>query len=33
MSQLRAVRVDVVRRGGPEVLQVVEGPSAGAAAW
>ena len=26
MSQLRAVRVDVVRRGGPEVLQVVEGP-------
>jgi NADPH:quinone reductase len=24
MSQLRAVRVDVVRRGGPEVLQVVE---------
>jgi NADPH2:quinone reductase len=26
MPQQRAVRVDVVRRGGPEVLQVVEEP-------
>jgi hypothetical protein len=26
MAQQRAVRVDVVRRGGPEVLQLVEVP-------